>query len=318
MITEPCLTVLMPVYNGTGFFLRESIESILAQNFHAFELIVINDGSTDGSGDIIREYVELDPRVRIIELPCNCGIVAALNRGLQEARTGIIARMDCGDYSFPDRIGLQYRFLLSHPEHVLVGTQVAWTDEHDVVLRETSFPEDDASIRLSLYAMDNVLLHPTVMFRRLPEISYRERSCAEDYDLWLRLSLHGKLHIIDKPLLKVRFNAHGTTYSRKIMQIRTVAAIHAEFRKCVLDGDSGRDYVVPVLGRLDLIQQELFRYCTARALSCSRTKPMLYALFKLLSVACCPSYMLFLITSALRKLTTKHDAVCRKYLQYGR
>lgn len=315
---DPCLTVLMPVYNGAGFLLRESIESMLTQNFHAFELIIVNDGSTDDSGDIIREYVESDPRVRLIDSPCNRGIVAALNRGMQEARTGLIARMDCGDYAFPERIGLQYEFLANHPDYVLVGTQVIWTDEHDVMLRETRFPEDDAMIRLNLYAMDNVLLHPTVMFRRLPELSYRERSCAEDYDLWLRLSLHGKMHIIDRPLLKVRINAQGTTYSRKIMQIRTVAAIHAEFRECILDGYSGQEYAVPELGTLDRIQQELFRYCTGRALSFSRTMPPVYALFKLMSVACCPSYMLFLLASAVRKMIMNHDAVFRKYLQYGR
>jgi len=317
MDADILLTVVMPVYNGAGFLLRESIESILDQDFQKFEFIIIDDGSTDESHAIISHYAACDQRIRVITNKNNCGIVAALNRGILAARSKLIARMDCGDFSFPDRLTTQYEFMTTHPEHVLVSSQVVWTDDADRILRTTTFPTDDVSIRQKLFTKDNVLMHPAVMFRLLPNMLYHERSCAEDYDLWLRLSLSGKLHIIDRPLLKVRLNAQGTTYSRKIMQIRTVDAIHVEFRERFLKKHGEYVYDVPVLGSLENAQQDMFSYFTGRAMGFRRSSKVLYALCKLLSVLVCPVYLWFLLASCLRKLTVRRDALFRKYVTYG-
>jgi len=113
------VTIIMPVYNGE-VYLREAIDSILDQTLTDFEFLILNDGSSDHSVDIVRSYD--DPRIRLVENEANLGVVQTLNRGLDLANGTFIARMDCDDRSLRDRLARQVAFLDDHPEVGICGT----------------------------------------------------------------------------------------------------------------------------------------------------------------------------------------------------
>lgn len=186
----PNLSVLMPVYNASRF-LRHSIESILSQTYKDFELIVIDDGSTDNSLDSLRHFT--DPRIKLIDNPVNCGIISSLNSGYAIASGEFIVRMDADDFSLPNRFKAQLQFMEQHPDIGVCGTQYRIISE---VLSEPSIsmlPTHPDHLACSLL-FHSCLAHPTVMMRRrlleqlgspLYESSYKH---AEDYRLWVRLS----------------------------------------------------------------------------------------------------------------------------------
>src|SRR5690242_1454586 len=116
-MADVLLTVLMPVYNAERF-LREAIDSILAQSLQQFEFLIIDDGSTDSSVDIIRSYT--DSRIRFIQNERNLGISATLNKGIELSKTELIARMDADDISYPTRLEKQYQYFLTHPDCALL------------------------------------------------------------------------------------------------------------------------------------------------------------------------------------------------------
>ncbi|MFD1958687.1 glycosyltransferase family 2 protein [Novosphingobium panipatense] len=115
----PRVSVLLPCYNGAAY-LEEAVRSILLQTFADFELIVVDDGSTDATADILARMGRRDPRLRVVRQP-NGGIVAALNTAIAHARGEYIARMDADDVSFPERFAFQVAWLDAHPATVLVG-----------------------------------------------------------------------------------------------------------------------------------------------------------------------------------------------------
>jgi len=184
----PEVTVLMPVFNGARY-LRASIENVLAQSFEDFELLVVDDGSTDGTAAIARSYG--DPRVRVISHERNLGLSAALNRGLDAARGGLVARQDADDLSHPSRLATQRAFLTAHPDVALVGSQAAAIDADG----RRRAPIDRSLEHLSIrwYGLfDNPFIHTSVMFRR--DVI---RDCggfdaafdpySQDYALWVKV-----------------------------------------------------------------------------------------------------------------------------------
>ncbi len=188
---QPKVSVLMPVYNGE-LYLREAIDSILNQTFTDFELIAIDDGSTDGSVAVIKTYT--DPRIRLIANPVNQGLGCILNQGNELARAEYIARMDCDDISLPTRLEKQVRYLDRHPDVAIVGAQAIYigtngeiTDNQHMILR----PLEQSSIRWTS-SYENPFYHPLVMYRK--QILWVKLggydptvSIAEDYEMWLRL-----------------------------------------------------------------------------------------------------------------------------------
>lgn len=222
----PKVSVIMPVYNGQAF-LRESIESILNQTFKDFEFIIIDDGSTDETPEILNEYLRIDKRIKILRNNENIKIVYSLNKGLKAAKTNIIARMDCGDISENTRLEKQYQFLMENVEVVLVGTQCYFITSNGEIRSKSNFPYDDFTIRKELFLKNNIIIHPSVMFRWDSDIWYREFAYpAEDYDFWLRLAHRGKFAILNEYLLKVRLNPDGTTFSGRIQQMKKVEELH--------------------------------------------------------------------------------------------
>src|ERR1700722_2036753 len=121
-IRAPRLSVLMPVFNG-GRFLAAAVESILKQSLRDFELIAIDDGSTDQSASLLSQLAGSDDRIRVIR-QANAGIVTALNRALELARGEYIARMDADDAALPSRLARQAAFLDGHPDVAVVGSAI--------------------------------------------------------------------------------------------------------------------------------------------------------------------------------------------------
>jgi len=215
---HPRVSIVMPVFNAAPF-LREAIKSMLEQSFDAFEFIIINDGSTDESQEIIRSFN--DPRIRYVQNEYNKGIVYTLNLGIGLASTEYVARMDADDISLPERLLLQVNYLDEHPYVDVVACVVNLVDANG---NSTGYWKEDrehmteSSIQEFL-PLNNCIAHPSIMARTemLKAFKYLEsQKQAEDYDLWLRMIAGGKIiHKIEEPLLLHRIQPRSFTRQRQ-------------------------------------------------------------------------------------------------------
>lgn len=213
----PKISLLMPVYNA-GRYLAPAVESLLAQTFRDFELIAVDDGSTDGSLAALLRFAARDARVKILTHP-NTGIVGALNDGLAAAQGEIIARMDADDVAAPERLAVQLRYLEAHPELVAIGCGVRMVDPAGRPLKPFHVGTDPATLRRELIEARNIgIIHPTLMVRRsvLAGLGgYRPPyNLVEDFDLFLRLLDAGELGNVPDLLLDYRQHL-GSTNSKK-------------------------------------------------------------------------------------------------------
>jgi glycosyltransferase involved in cell wall biosynthesis len=197
----------MSVFNNERF-LAPAIESILEQTFGDYEFLIVDDGSTDGSAAILDHYAARDARIRILRQP-NRGLIASLNRLIEEATAPLIARMDGDDISLPERFERQIAFLAAHADHGVVGT---WTHdiEEDGSPWTDTFPDPPTSHEALLAAAGShsLLCHASVMMRADLVRSvggYRAafRHC-EDFDLWLRLAEVSRICSIPERLVRYR------------------------------------------------------------------------------------------------------------------
>lgn len=203
------ISVILPVYNGAKF-LREAIESVLNQSYENFEFIIINDGSTDDSLDIIKSYN--DNRIVIINQN-NQGLVKSLNNGLKKSKHQLIARMDADDISDVNRFYEQITFMNNHPDAAMVGTQAQIISEDGRFLYTSQMPTSPN--RISEYLKKgSPFFHGSVMFRKIvleKNGGYDENIIhfVEDLILWKKLNLTNKLYNLDVPLYKyrLRYNA---------------------------------------------------------------------------------------------------------------
>jgi hypothetical protein len=200
----PPLSVVLPVYNAANF-LDEALCSILAQDFRDFECIAINDGSTDGSGEILDRYAQLDQRLRVIHQQ-NAGLVETLNHGISLSKAPLIARMDADDICLPGRFAVQVKHFKERHNLGVLGGQVRLIDEKGHLLRVVDYPGGGQELETFL-CQGSPLAHPAVMFRKAVVQQaglYRKAfKHAEDYDLWLRVHEAGyaienlKVHLIE-------------------------------------------------------------------------------------------------------------------------
>jgi glycosyltransferase involved in cell wall biosynthesis len=227
MSASPKVTVLMPVYNGERF-LREAVESILNQTFGDFEFLIIDDGSLDRSAEIIRGYD--DPRIRLIRNETNLGIVASLNRGIDQAQGEYIARMDCDDISMPARLEKQVAFMEKHPGVGVCGTWARVIDDRGQVVSLRRSPQGKAAHRLCW--RPTPFIHPTCMLRSALLKEYRYLPGfphAEDYELWLRLCRRTLFANIGEYLLHYRAHDANIGRSRRTEQLAGAYAAFTAF-----------------------------------------------------------------------------------------
>jgi len=246
---QPKVTVLMPVYNAERF-LRQSLESVLRQSWTDFELLIIDDGSTDGSARIAGEYAD-SGRVRIISTE-NHGVARALQRGVVEARGDFVARMDADDIAVRDRLRWQVEVLEEKPSVGVVFGFVTEIDHEGRVLPNgrSSRSYSDNEVQWCLL-WKNVIPHPTVMFRRalVSDGGYDPvfNKC-EDFELWNRLARVTRFECIPRPLVQYRIHAGSVTRTNRPDQHLEVyaRAIARNLKRvgCTVDDVTARELAI--------------------------------------------------------------------------
>ena len=210
----PLVTVLLPVYNGS-LFLRESIDSILRQTYTNIDLLLIDDGSTDDSLDIIASYT--DSRIRLEKNEKNMGLTATFNKGVDLSRGKYVARMDADDIALDTRLEKQVAYLESHPEVTMIDTIMEYIDKDGNPLHKFNSDAVSPEDIVSTLPKYNCLGHSSIMIRLAVYKQYKYNKIAfEDYELWLRLVNDNRIiHKIAEPLLLYRLHSNSYTDASK-------------------------------------------------------------------------------------------------------
>ncbi|GEM_PF-1163721 len=201
------ISVLMGVFNGERF-LREAILSLLAQREVDLEILVMDDGSTDGSAMLLAEIAAANPRVRVFRQE-NEGLASALNALIKRSEAPFLARMDADDISLPWRFADQLKYMTDHPEVAMAGTWTAFLGPDGRVRGCQCYPDDSKWLTGQLFAGRNVFVHSSMILRRsaLEELDgpYRFR-IVQDYDLWLRIAERHAVGMVERVGLVSRWH----------------------------------------------------------------------------------------------------------------
>jgi len=208
----PRISVVIPVYNRERY-IGAAIASVLAQTFGDFELLVIDDGSTDGTGDVVRSFH--DQRIRLLRHGANQGIARARNAGVDAARGDYLAFLDSDDVALPERLAEQVGFLDAHPDHVAVGAWIDWMDDRGRptgrVKRRPLRSDDVSALRLFRQGIENTAsMARTAVLRHYRHDEHFEVS--EDFDIWARIAADRP--IANLPQVLVLRRAHGQQTSK--------------------------------------------------------------------------------------------------------
>jgi len=227
VVNNPIISIILPVYNGE-LYIRSAIESILSQSLGNYELIIIDDGSTDNSIKFIRSYS--DDRIKIISHKKNFGLIATLNHGLAIAKGDYIGRMDQDDLSDPKRLEKQLKFLQSSNEIAVVGSLYASVNEHGEFISVAAQPISNEDIRFGL-TTQNCFGHGSILIdkSKIPKqlFHYPEKfEHAEDYALWVTLSTNNiKMANLAEVLYSWRYHAESISSKASIEQQASVDQI---------------------------------------------------------------------------------------------
>ncbi len=218
------VTVLLSVFNGEEW-LKDCILSILNQSFKDFEFLIIDDGSNDRSLEIIKNFSNLDNRIRFLSQK-NIGLTATLNKGLNIAKGDWIARIDCDDIACPDRISLQINYAIKN-NLGLVGCQSNIIDSNGKLINKVSTPKKHSQICRNLKKQKKIFSHSSVMYKRQLVLGlggYRKiMKKSQDYDLWLRISEQSKIGSINYIGVLIRDHDKRISYIDKGIEQRVFA-----------------------------------------------------------------------------------------------
>ena len=213
MINQPCISVLMPAYNAEKY-IGEAIESVLNQTFKDFELIVVNDGSTDRTEEIILSFS--DPRIRYVKNEKNIGVISTRNKSVDLATGKYCALLDADDISLPQRFETQLRFFEKNPDYVLCGSWAYIIDNKGNRTGKIKFIDSDNLLKIS-YLFSNALVNSSIMLKTdiLKKFKYRpEILISEDFDLFLRM-VNAGLKIANLPEYLIKYRWHDTNISNE-------------------------------------------------------------------------------------------------------
>ena len=219
LFVKPLVSVVISTYNRADFLPR-AIDSIRYQTMGNWELILINDGSTDETANILKAYERLDPRIKVLTNKKNSGLIYSLNRGLNAARGKFIARMDDDDKSLPDRLARQVAFM----EKEQLDLCSAVMNINDKPTARYFYLDKDSSDLLSIKLFfGNIFAHPSIMLRKsfIDQYNIRydnEHPNAEDYEFWAQMVLHhAKLGVLGGgPIVTYNYGSHGGDYYSKM------------------------------------------------------------------------------------------------------
>jgi len=227
----PLVSIILPIFNA-GKHLRSCIRSLQWQDYANFEIIAIDDGSTDGSWDVLREYAEADPRL-IVRTRENRGLIATLNEAIPLCQGDFIARMDADDIAYPERLSIQVATFLADPDLAICGCRYDILYGRDRILHIDGLRQSEAAALAALVIFFPMLLHPTVMFRRSvvgdATLFYdRDYPFAEDFDLFRRIARRHRVRITDETLLAYRVHETSVSATSKAAMRRTHIKILSE------------------------------------------------------------------------------------------
>ncbi len=233
----PRVSVVTSVYNGEAY-VEECINSILNQTFQDFEYIILNNGSTDRTPDILRRFT--DPRLRVIHQD-NLGISRSLNKGIELSNYDLIARLDADDYSLPQRLEKQLTFMEQHPEIVVCGSRFKELLGNESFTQKVRFIEKDEDIR-KIISCFNPFSHSTIMIRKQAFIEsggYDQKfEYSQDYELWVRMLNFGKAWILKEELSVARLTEQSSSYgNRRRQKLEGLQARWSAFKQ--FGGDPG-------------------------------------------------------------------------------
>ena len=236
----------MPCYNA-GDYIAEAIDSVLTQTFPDFELLVVNDGSSDKTANVIRSFH--DKRIVLIEQEQQ-GIAAALNNGLQYARADYIARFDADDICFPERLEKQYQFMLANPACIVAGSGADYID-HDGQYVFTHYPAAKTNAEIRALPFDTCpFIHASVMYKKdiVTAAGYNIHAHSfEDHLLWQQLKTKGEMFNMAEQLLRVRLNPGSITIDErkrpeafhrikmKALQSGSISSQDGDKLRCLID-----------------------------------------------------------------------------------
>ena len=235
-MSTPLVSVILPVYNAE-LYIRESIQSILNQSFSNFELIILNDGSTDASEKVISEFQ--DERIKYVKNETNLKLIDTLNLGLKLTQGKYIARIDADDVAFPDRFEKQITFLENNPDYGLVGSFAECFGDINGILK---YVEEDQDIRLALLT-HNPFIHSTIMLRstvlKENNLAYKKDQLhVEDYDLWIQMLAFTKAKLISECLIKYRVHENQVSTVYRELQKLNAENLQRAYFKSIFKGIS--------------------------------------------------------------------------------
>ncbi|HAE36355.1 TPA: hypothetical protein DCX66_02840 [Candidatus Nomurabacteria bacterium] len=214
---EKLVSIILPTWKNAGEYINRSIDSVIAQSNSNWELLIIDDGLTDNTEEIVKEYIKKDRRIIFLKNEKNLGIQKTLNKGIKESKGEYIARIDDDDeWVDTDKLKKQVEFLNDNSGHVLVGTGVIVVNENGKELFRYLLPESDMEIRNKILTK-SCFIHSSIMFRKNVVVDLggydesKETRHVEDYDLWLKLGTVGKL--VNLPTYAVKFTLRGGSIS---------------------------------------------------------------------------------------------------------
>lgn len=229
---NPAISIILPAYNSAAF-LKDAIESILHQTFTDYELIIINDGSTDSTEALIHSFT--DTRIVYSKNEKNQGLIFTLNKGIQMAKGAYIARMDADDICTQNRLAIQKEWLDTHPETAVVASLIEFIDENNTVTGRWKLDKQTtthSAIRKVL-PYENCIAHPSIVARTaiLQKYPYNPaQQHIEDYDLWLRLVADG--YIIEKiPRVLLQYRVHSSSVTLSKLRKTNFFFKHFAFKK---------------------------------------------------------------------------------------
>jgi len=225
MEKKPTITVLLSVYNAENY-VGIAIESILKQSFTDFELIAVDDCSTDKSWDIVQQYMKLDSRVIAKRNEVNLGGCKTLNVGLKLAKGKYIARLDNDDWSYPNRLEKQFDFLEAHPDVGIVGGVMEIMNQHGEVTGKRKYNISDQEIRNKIFRY-SPFSHPLVMIRKsiLDKVGSYDPAYApaDDYELYFRIGNESQFANLPDVIMRYRVIPSSITFMQtKKMELATI------------------------------------------------------------------------------------------------
>ncbi|MDQ5981776.1 MAG: hypothetical protein QG570_533 [Patescibacteria group bacterium] len=237
---QKLISIILPTYNGSKWIIN-AVESVIAQSYTDWELLVLDDGSNDSTELIVSQIAQNDPRVRYLKNEENLGIQKTLNKGINESKGEYIARIDDDDrWTDINKLKNQVAFLEENKDYVLIGTGAILIDEEGKELSKFLMPQKDKDIRRKILSK-NCFIHSSVLFRKEVALivgGYDESGDTrhvEDYDLWLNLGTKGKFANLGSYSVSLMQREGTISNSNRINQAKRVLVLIRKFKNIYLN-----------------------------------------------------------------------------------